>query len=143
MFLIHIWNPNIELTLKCMRDRPHRAEFSILCKSLYLVHFSFLACSLKLMAKTVAWKTRRINTTWLQYCRIWWVINLVNPLPGSYRVSHIETCFLNWLWGVEGPIMLSNYCAWWLQEVWTFEFITLVYKKVTLAGLNSLRQKRF
>ena len=23
---------------------------------------------------------------------------------GIYRVSHIETDFLNWLWGIEGPI---------------------------------------
>ena len=23
----------------------------------------------------------------------------------TYRVSHIETCFLNWLWGVEGSII--------------------------------------
>ena len=29
----------------------------------------------------------------------------------TYRVSHIETCFLNWLWGVEGSIILFNHCA--------------------------------
>ena len=38
-------------------------------------------------------------------------------------------------------MILLNYCALWLQEVWTFEFLKLVFKKVTSAGLNSLRQK--
>ena len=56
-------------------------------------------------------------------------------------VSHIETCFLNWLWGVEEPIILLDYYAYWLQEVWTFEFYQSISKKVTLAGLNSLWQK--
>ena len=27
-----------------------------------------------------------------------------------------------WLWGVEGSIILLNYGAYWLQEIWTFEF---------------------
>ena len=28
-----------------------------------------------------------------------------------YRVSHIETEFLNWLWGIEGPIFFFIYGA--------------------------------
>ena len=31
--------------------------------------------------------------------------------PNIYRVSRIEMSFLNWLWGVEGPIILLNCCA--------------------------------
>ena len=36
-----------------------------------------------------------------------------------------------------------NYGGWWVQEVLPFEFHQPVFKKVTLSGLNSLRQKRY
>ena len=38
-------------------------------------------------------------------------------------------------------IILLHYCALWLQEVWKFEFYPPVFKKVTLAGLNTLQLK--
>ena len=43
---------------------------------------------------------------------------------------------------LKGRILL-NYGAKWLQEVWTFEFHQPVFKKVTSAGLNSLRKKGY
>ena len=61
--------------------------------------------------------------------------------PKKYRVSNIEVCKVNQLWGVEGSIFLLNYGAQWLQEVWTFVFHQPIFKKIALAGLNSLQQK--
>ena len=40
-------------------------------------------------------------------------------------------------------MIFLNYGAYWLQEVWTLEFQQSVFKKVTSAGLNSLRQKEY
>ena len=63
------------------------------------------------------------------------------PSP-IYRVYHIEMVETKWLWGLEESIILLNYDAQWLQEVWTFEFYQPVFIKVTSAGLNSLRKKK-
>ena len=38
---------------------------------------------------------------------------------------------------------MLKYGAQWLQEVWTFEFLESVLKKVISAGLNSLRKKGY
>ena len=58
-------------------------------------------------------------------------------------MSHSEVCKVNQLRGVEGSIILKNYGAQWLQEVWKFVFHQLVSKKITSAGLNSLQQKEY
>ena len=67
----------------------------------------------------------------------------MSNLPVTYRVSHIEVCKVNQLWGIEESIVLLNHDAQWVQEVWKFEFYQPVFKKVTKAGLNSLRQKEY
>ena len=58
-----------------------------------------------------------------------------------YRVFHIEMYETKWLLGVEGAMILLNFGAYELKEVCTFEFHQPVFKKVTWAGLHSLRQK--
>ena len=40
----------------------------------------------------------------------------------TYRVYHIEMDEIKWLLGIEQSIILLDYGAQWLQEVWTFEF---------------------
>ena len=40
----------------------------------------------------------------------------------TYRVSHIEVCKVNLLWWVEGSMIFLNFGAYWVQEVWKFEF---------------------
>ena len=64
-----------------------------------------------------------------------------NKWRHKYRVYQSELVETRWLWGIAGSIFFSNQGALWLQEVWTFEFLQSVLKKVTLAGLNSLWQK--
>ena len=49
----------------------------------------------------------------------------------SYRVYHIEMDETKWLWGREKFIILLNYGAQWLWEIWTFEFQPPVFKKLT------------
>ena len=44
-----------------------------------------------------------------------------------YRVYHIEMDKTKWLWGIERSIILLNYGAQWLQEIWTFEFHSPVF----------------
>ena len=44
---------------------------------------------------------------------------------------------------LEGPIILLIYGSQWLQEDCTFLFHQPVFKKLTSAGLNSLRQKEY
>ena len=56
----------------------------------------------------------------------------------TYRVPHSEVYIVNQLRGVEGSIIFKNYGAQWLQEVWKFVFHQPVFKKMTLAGLDSL-----
>ena len=60
-----------------------------------------------------------------------------------YRVSHFETSYSKWLWGVERLIIFLNDGIKWLQEDWAFEFYQPVLTKITWAGLNSLCQKRY
>ena len=38
----------------------------------------------------------------------------------SYRVYHSEMDETKWPWGIERSIVLFNYGAQWLQEIWTF-----------------------
>ena len=59
----------------------------------------------------------------------------------SYRVSHIEMNKLNWLWQMDRLRFSISYLRWPIQKVMTFGFYQPVFKKVTLAGLNSLWQK--
>ena len=61
----------------------------------------------------------------------------------TYRVYHIELVVTKWLWGVEGSIILLNYGAQWLPEIWKFEFYQPVFKRVALSDLNSFRQKGY
>ena len=60
----------------------------------------------------------------------------------KYRVSHSETSKTKWLCGVEGSTFFLKYGFQQLHEQWTFQFHPPVFKKVTLAALNSLRQKK-
>ena len=60
-----------------------------------------------------------------------------------YRVSHIEVYKVNWLWQVHRLRFLISYHWLHVQEVITFGFYQPVFKTVTLAGLNSLRQKGY
>ena len=88
-------------------------------------------------------KLKNWETFWLVLKIIvveWWKYS-APAQKTNYRVSHSEVYKVNQLWGVEGPIILLNYGAQWLQEVWTFVFYQSVFKKMTSAGLNSLRQK--
>ena len=66
-----------------------------------------------------------------------------HQLQHSYRVSHSEVYKVNQLWGVGGSIILLNYGALWLQKVKKIVFHQPAFKKMTLAGLNSLWQKRY
>ena len=59
-----------------------------------------------------------------------------------YRVSHIETNFLNWLWQIEICKLEFVWRRFWNSEIWIFEFHQPVFKKVISADLNSLWQKR-
>ena len=60
----------------------------------------------------------------------------------SYRVSHIEMHKVNWLWQMKRWLRFSiSYLRWPIQEVMSFGFYQRVFKKVILAGFNSLRQK--
>ena len=56
-------------------------------------------------------------------------------------MSHIEMNKVNWLWQMETLRFPISYLRWPIQEVMTFSFYQPVFKKVILAGLNSLRQK--
>ena len=56
-------------------------------------------------------KPKKGNTQPIESLYLNWLNTKTHWTPCMYRVSHIETCFLNWLWGVEGPIILLNYCA--------------------------------
>ena len=47
----------------------------------------------------------------------------------SYRVSHIEDCKVNQVWGLEGSIILLNYGALWVQEVLNLCFIINHFSK--------------
>ena len=49
----------------------------------------------------------------------------------KYRVYHIEMDETKWLWGIERSIILLNYGAQWIWEIWTFEFHPSVFKKLT------------
>ena len=49
----------------------------------------------------------------------------------TYRVYHIEMDETKWLRGIERSIILLNYGAQWLREIWTFEFHPQAFKKVT------------
>ena len=60
-----------------------------------------------------------------------------------YRVSHIETYFLNWLWQIEICKLEFVWRWFWNPEVWIYEFHQPVCKKVISADLNSLWQKRY
>ena len=55
---------------------------------------------------------------------------------------HTECIKVNWPWGIEESIFFFNLGALWLQKVWTFVFLSPVFKKVTSAGLISLQQNR-
>ena len=57
----------------------------------------------------------------------------------SYRVSHIEVSQVNQLWGVEGSIILFILFIVASRDIKLF--LQPVFKKITSAGLNSLRQK--
>ena len=74
---------------------------------------------------------------------LYWGCNAArfDDIGRTYRVSHIETNDSKWLWEVEGSIIFLNYGAQWLQEDCTFVFYQPVFKKMTLAGLNSLFRK--
>ena len=56
-------------------------------------------------------------------------------------MSHIEMNKVNWLWQMDRLRFWISYLRWPIQEVMTFGFYQTVFKKVTLAGLNSLWQK--
>ena len=60
------------------------------------------------------------------------------PRGRKYKVYHIEMDETKWFLGIERSIILLNYGAQWLWEIWTFESQPPVFKKLTLAGLNSL-----
>ena len=60
----------------------------------------------------------------------------------TFRVYHIEMNKVNWLWQMDRLRFSISYLRWPIQEVMTFGFYQPVFKKVTLAGLNSLWQKR-
>jgi hypothetical protein len=85
------------------------------------------------------WKLIKQKRFYLFLFFTFWYLKLKN----IYRVYHIELVQTKWLWGVEGSIILLNYGASWLQEIWKFEFHQPVFKKVTLADLNSLWQKGY
>ena len=59
-----------------------------------------------------------------------WLISLTrSPIKPTYRVSHIETCFMNWLWKID---IYQLYIIWrwsWNPEVRIFEFQQPVFKK--------------
>ena len=59
----------------------------------------------------------------------------------QFRVSHIEMKKVNLLWQIDRLSFSISYLRWPIQEVMTFGFYQPVFKKVILAGLNSLWQK--
>ena len=58
----------------------------------------------------------------------------------KYRVSHSDMDFENWLWGVEKLRNLMIYLWVHGQKGYPFLFHHPFFKKVALAGLNSLLQ---
>ena len=70
-------------------------------------------------------------------------LNKSSFISRRYRVSHIETFLLKWLWQIE--IWQLDF-AWrylYIPEVWKFEFHQPRFRKLAKAGLNSLRQKGY
>ena len=71
-----------------------------------------------------------------RFCSFWVLLNL------SYRVSHIEVFFLNWLWQIEICKLDFLWRWFWHPEIMKFEFQRPVFKEMTHSGLNSLWQKK-
>ena len=60
-----------------------------------------------------------------------------------YRVSHFEMDFMNWLWRIKICKLDLVWRWFWNAEIGNFWVQQLFFKKVTSAGLNSLRQKGY
>ena len=72
-----------------------------------------------------------------------WLWLYVFLIKFIYRVSHFEMDFMNWLWRMKICKLDLVWRWFWNAEIGNFWVQQLFFKKVTSAGLNSLRQEGY
>ena len=76
---------------------------------------------------------------------VWWKSNLAicEPIISTYRVSHFEMDFMNWLWRIKICNLDLVWGWFWNAEKGNFWVPQPFLKKITPTSLNSLRQKEY